>query len=120
MGGREVHGPDWNPEWDDADRARGGNIYGRGFFLVLAVALALFLAVWLFSPAAEAGQWRIVPAGQCLRPGAIAHLLGGGLRKRLISNGITEYRRKGARVMLQLRWRGLCLDAWRSIEERSA
>ncbi len=120
MGGREVHGPDWNPEWDDADRARGGAIYGRGFFLVLAAALALFLAIWLFSPAADAGQWRVVPAGRCIGQTQIAAALKTGDGRRLRSGGqaITEIRRGGA--LLELRWRhgARCLDALRTGKER--
>ena len=124
MSGRDVHGPDWNPDWDDADRFRGsGNIYGVGFWAVVIIAIVLALGVWLFSPPALASEWRVVPAGRCVGPASVAVIFGGeGVRSRALSTGITELRRKGARAMVQLRWRerGRCLDAWRTIEERGA
>lgn len=117
MGGRDVHGPDWNPDWDDADRFRGsGNVYGCGFWLVVVVAVFLALAAWLFSPPARAGEWRTVPAGRCIGQTQIAAALKTGDGRRLRSGGqaITEIRRGGA--LLELRWRqgARCLDALRT------
>lgn len=116
--------PDWQGDWDDADRFRGsGNIYGLGFWAVVVAALALALGVWLFSPPALASEWHVVPAGRCVGQASVAVIFGGdGVRHRLRSDGVSEYRRKGRRAMVQLRWRnrGQCLDAWRAIEERQA
>lgn len=123
MSGRDVHGPDWRDEWDDPRWSRGsGSVYGCGFWAVAILAALLFLGAWLFSPPARADDWQRVPIGRCVGPAVAALILGEGASLRLYSNGVSEYRRKGAPGAVQLRWRerGRCLDAWRVIEERGA
>lgn len=126
MAGSDIHGPDWPDHLDDPDRFAGsGRVYGWPFWSLLALALALGLGVWLFTPAA-AGEWRAVPKGGCIAAATVRRALerqfGGHVRATLRSNGVSEYRSGDGRAVLQLRWRtrDLCLAGWRVVKERGA